>query len=378
MSPFRWSAPVGIIDLQWRTLDLELASPLVTSADRFEHRRVLVLRVKTEIAGEQHVGYGEISPLRGWSEESVEDCEAMLASLADRLATVEPMTLLEVHRLVDLPALCFGLELACLDAVARHLGCPLRALWAPDSTPCPDAVDVQYTLGAASIKETLKKARSAVEQGFSCLKIKVGATSASVDIERISEVRRACPDVVIRLDANGAFEVDEARFFLDNLAGLGVDLVEQPVAFDDLDGLAKLSTHSAIDIAADESCIPRRQRRRLLDERIVDGLVLKPMALGGLLATRELIEEAAGRDMRVVLSTLIESAIARRSIAQLAAACPEVRGAQGLATGSWFATDLAPEKDRIVEGQLVLSDRPGLGFVPHHRSKTLWASRGRI
>lgn len=358
-------SPFRLERLHARLVDLELARPLVTSAARFEARRILLIRADINVDGEHAHGFGEAAPLPGWTPESAELCRAAVEGLAipdtpDSIARLDDA----FPKFAEMPSLRFGVELAILDALARHADLTLRTLIAGDGIAPLDAVPVQYTVGAAPLEATRAAAVAAAELGYTCMKMKVGRASPDADIERIAAVRDACPDLALRLDANGAWTPAQARRMLAASAELGVDLVEQPLPAADIDALGDLTRESKVDIAADESCAPIERARRLVEERLVDTVVLKPSALGGLLPTAELIDLARSNNVRVVLSTLIESAVGRRAVAQLAAAHPDAPGPHGLATGPWFARDVAPAADRIENGRLHLGGAPGLGFSP--------------
>jgi L-Ala-D/L-Glu epimerase len=380
-------------------VELALAKPLVTSSARIDRRQVIVIRAEITVAGRRVVGFGEASPLAGWTEETVDDCLELLAEL-DLPVSLDAVEHLDEHfpQLQTAPSLRFGVELALLDALARHREVPLRALLAADGGSYLDQVPVQFTLGAptdeewigmgasldgagmdgkerdapipnppAAFSKTVRAARRAVDEGYRCIKLKVGLDSPAEDIARIRRVHRAFPGTPLRLDANGAWTLSEASSVARSLGECGVDLLEQPVAADDTTSLWTVARQAPFDIAADESCVPARRARRLIEIGAVPALVLKPSALGGLLTTANLVDLARSRGIRVVLSTLIDSAIGRTAIAQLAAARPQLAGPHGLATGPWFANDVGPT-DRIVDGHMLLPRGPGLGFEPHYRS----------
>jgi L-alanine-DL-glutamate epimerase-like enolase superfamily enzyme len=234
------------------------------------------------------------------------------------------------------------------------------------------SVPVQFTIGAGSVDETLAAAKQAKGSGFECLKLKVGAAPLAADIARIGQVCDAFPSMKIRLDANGAWTPDEAMHIIGGLAGSGltasgVDLIEQPVSRADfaafVDTLQALG-ESKIAIAPDESCTPIENARALLEDARIDAMVLKPQAMGGILPTCALMGDATRRGVRVILSTLLESAVGRSAIAHLAAAYPDVDGPHGLATGPWFSEDVCDKPDRLKSGRLVLRSGPGIGFEP--------------
>lgn len=366
------TTPFRLHRLVCEPIELALSTPLVTSAGSVHARKLLMIRAEVTIDGTNEAtgvrGFGEAAPLPGWSRETLDDCAEFVGSLDAERDFDSVGRLDEVFPgLGRLPSLRFGVEFALLDALARHAGKPLReflvALDGRDVSPL-DAVPVQYTLGATSVEQSISAARAALEAGYECIKLKVGRQAPAEDIARIRKLHRAVPDAALRLDANGAWTLTEALSVARSLADCGVDLIEQPVARDDITALVELADKSPVDIAADESCVPTSRARRLIDARQIDAVVLKPTALGGLLPAAELARLALKRGVRVVWSTLLESAVGRSAVTQLAASLPEIGGPHGLATGPWFAADTAPDEDKLSGGRLVLRDGPGLGFEP--------------
>lgn len=354
--------PLVLEQLRWERRDLALRSPLNTSAGRIEARTVVLLEARVRTDGETTRGFGEVAPLPSRSGETVEACVDLLSRFDAGVELDSPSTIdAGLPDVCELPALRFGVELAVLDALARRRDLPLRDLLGNGKL---GAVPVQHTQGVGSVERTVNRARDAVERGFSCIKLKVGAASLEGDLARVRSVRRACPDATLRLDANGAWSFDEATAAVDELSGFDIDLIEQPTAADDIDALEELAERSPIDIAPDEACAPLDRTRRLIERAIVSAVVLKPVALGGLLPTVELIELARQNGVRVILSSLIETAIGRSAIAHLAAAHPQLSGPHGLATGPWFADDVAAEPDRIDGGRLALRPGAGAGVEP--------------
>ncbi|MGB0515126.1 MAG: enolase C-terminal domain-like protein, partial [Wenzhouxiangellaceae bacterium] len=162
-------------------------------------------------------------------------------------------------------------------------------------------------------------------------------------------------------DANGAWPLDTA---LQALRRMPAALIEQPVATPDIDALLDRCPPRPRRpaIAVDESCASPAQAAALIERGRIDALVIKPCTLGGLLPALATIEKACAAGIHVILSNLMESAIGRTGVAHLAAALPQLPGPHGLATGAWFARDLAA--DRIERGELLLHGGPGLGFNP--------------
>jgi muconate cycloisomerase len=167
--------------------------------------------------------------------------------------------------------------------------------------------------------------------------------------------------VRLRGDVNGAWSEKTASAALAPLADLGLELLEQPVAAEDLDALARLARGSRVPIAADEALALPAARARLTRGILTPIAVLKPGLLGGLRAASLLARGAAASGVRVLITTSFDGPLGTAAALHLAAAVADPELACGLATlealeGDWPAT-LLP-----VEGTLTLSSGIGLGL----------------
>ncbi|AWV88448.1 o-succinylbenzoate synthase [Bradymonas sediminis] len=368
--------------LDFSAIELELTRPFVTSRKTITRREVIVLRATIQVDGASVMGYGEVAPLPGWSDETVADCAAILEAL-EGAVSVESIENLDaaLPQIGKYPTLRFGVELALLDALARHKKTTIAQLIYERFSPevvgdLPTAIALQSTVGAVALDALLEHATLARQEGYEVLKVKVGADPLHDDIAKIATLCALAPELKLRLDANGAWSVAEALGITHTIARDfptdGIDLVEQPVAVEDFDDFLtqfaaqaeQRGASSNLAIAADESADSYTACARLIEGGAMRAVVLKPSTLGGLLPSAKLIALAIENDVRVVLSNLIASAIGRRAVAQLAAAFPQVAGPHGLATGGWFREDTAPDADRIEGAKFILSGAHGLGFVP--------------
>jgi o-succinylbenzoate synthase len=357
--------PFELRAIELRHHRLALASPLATGRATYRRRRLAVVRAEICVAETLAHGYGEIAPLPGWSDEPLET----LVAAARRVVcptTFDGIDALDavLPELARLRPLRFGLECALLDALCRAARRSLREALAGRRGVAPlDTVPVQLTLGDAPAEEIITELQRARAQGFRCAKLKVGARSLQADRRRIGSVIDADTGMTLRLDANGAWRVSQALDWLAALPPEVVELVEQPVADDAIEELLQRYAGNGPRVAADESCAVPGRAERLLAGSGLGAVVVKPAALGGLLRAEALFEAAGRRDAVVVVSNLMESSVGRRAVAHLAAARPDLPGPHGLATGRWFAEDLAPP-DAIADGRLTLPRGDGLGLVP--------------
>ena len=231
-----------------------------------------------------------------------------------------------------------------------------------DDDPALAGVAVNATLPSIGPSASAEAARQSVSAGFTTLKLKAGAErETQVLVDRVRAVREAVgPDVRLRLDVNGAWDLESATDRLEALGRFALEYVEQPLAGDDPAAMAELRRRVRVPLAADETVTSVRAARLLLDAGAVDVLVVKPVRVGGLVAAAEVADLAADRGVPVVISTLFETGVGIAAGLALAAALPEVRGGgrlghaphHGLATAGLLEHDLL-EEGLILDGGLL-------------------------
>ncbi|HEU4328516.1 MAG TPA: enolase C-terminal domain-like protein [Roseiflexaceae bacterium] len=322
-------------------------------------------------------GLGEASPVRAFGGGTAADALELLAGLAPRL---RGLTLEEAEALLvglpDLPggaAVACGLDTALCDLRARMLGLPLATLLVREAEQLGlggrlrRAVAVNATVGAADTAVACGQAGAAAAAGFGCVKLKVGVCpSDGAELERIAAVRATLgPDLRLRLDANGAWAVEQAIRILRAAARYGLELVEQPVAADDLAGMALVRARCGVPVAADEPVGTPAQARRVLAADAADLLVVKPMLAGGQRPALAVAALARQAGCGAIVTTTIDSGVGNTAALHLAAALPPETPACGLATGALLEADLTLDAPQPQAGLLALPDAPGLGIALH-------------
>jgi len=165
--------------------------------------------------------------------------------------------------------------------------------------------------------------------------------SREAEIARVAAVRAALgPAIRLRLDANGAWGVDEAIAIIRAVERYGIELVEQPAPVDDLAGLARVRAAVDTPIAADESVGGPEQARQVVEAGAADVLIVKPIPAGGLRRAREVIALAQAAGLRALVTTTIDSGVGVAAALHLAATLPAPPLACGLATGPLLVGDL--------------------------------------
>jgi len=190
-------------------------------------------------------------------------------------------------------------------------------------------------------------------EGFRCVKVKIRSPG---DVDVVARVRDVVGSrVAIRVDANGAFDVDTAVDVIARLARHEVELVEQPVA--DLAGLARVRRRCSVPIAADECVRDVADARRLATLEAADVVVLKVQPLGGVRAALA-IAEAAG--VPALPTSMLETSVGLAAGLALACALPELSVACGLGTASLLPADVTREpllpRDGLLARRAVVPD----------------------
>lgn len=290
-----------------------------------------------------HVGLGEASPLRGWGGDSLELAERELREFDPRWPPSDFYS--RLGRLRS-PSARFALELAAFDLSAQKAGSSFRDV-------------VSRALGGVEARAlehaVLVDVRDADLPDATTYKIKLGL-DLEAELELAARIRAERPDAALRFDANGTLG-DEAPRVLAELAELGAELIEEP----------PLHIDSPIPVALDESLalLSANERRALYHRGVVQAIVLKPMALGGIRTCVELAREAAGYGVWSIVSHLWTGSIARRGERALAEAVDPLvarRRAHGL---GWDPSD------RSLSVALAAEEHPDdLALIDEHGTLT--------
>ncbi|MDY6838524.1 MAG: o-succinylbenzoate synthase [Thermodesulfobacteriota bacterium] len=346
-----------ISDMALFEFRLPLRRPLKIGQEVLEQRRGLVLSL-TDDSGRQ--AFGEASPLPGLSRES-------MAQAKDEMALLRPWLmgrLLPDHldkvrgafkawlgecRLASSSR--FALETAVLRLLAAKRALPLSELLSPSPRPF---VSVNGLL-SGSREEIEKKAFDLRARGYRAFKLKVGRQTVEEDIAMTQMVRRIITDdSILRLDANRAWQMEQALAFAKAVASVNLDYLEEPVRT--LPLLKELVSRigTAVPLALDESLTG-------LTPRDLDGffgikaVVLKPTLLGFEQAMR-FARGALKRGMTPVVSSAFESEIGIEALAHMAASINTGDVPAGLDTLDWFEKGLLPTPFGIKRGRLGIAN----------------------
>jgi L-alanine-DL-glutamate epimerase-like enolase superfamily enzyme len=313
--------------LELEPFSLRLRTPVRAAWGTLERRELL--RVRLRDTGNDF-GVGEAAPLEDYDGVS-------LAAVRAELERGEP----------SLPHAVAAVNMAEWDLRGRRDARPVAALLVEDPL---DSVPVNALVGAEDRETASAQAAQAVAAGFRCLKVKVGVGD---DAGRLAAVRAAVgPDVTLRIDANGAWTVDEAVAALRSLAPVGIELCEEPVH--GVEALSAVRAAVEVPVAMDETAL----EPGAVASGAADAVCLRVGAHGGISRVLEAAAAARGAGSDVYIASTFDGPVGVAAGLHAAAALRVTRPC-GLATLALFdgLADPFPPAD----GAIALPDTPGLG-----------------
>jgi L-Ala-D/L-Glu epimerase len=355
-------------------LEVPLRRSLATAGGAATSVRLGLLSLRTDSGS---TGVAEVAL------EAATDADALVATVSDPAAPL-PERLVGALTGVDLgrtppdralPGAALGegpfegalrsaLATATADLRAQVAGVPLgEALMGSSTSRRPaKSVAVNALLGIDEATRVAAAARQLVASGFMCLKLKAGAEPPGAVERRVAAVRDSVGrGVVLRLDLNGALDVEGATDLLGRLVPYGLEYVEQPIpARAGVEGLARLRRQTSVAIAADEGVVDPRAAESLVAAGAADVLVVKPARVGGVEAAHQIVGVAQAAGVRVTVACLLESGVGVVAALHLASTLAG-DDAHGLSTASWLVSDLLAPPLEVHAGRLSLPGGPGLG-----------------
>ncbi len=366
-----------IVEVQWHSYRLPFRNSFTTAHGVMTAREGIIIQITTERGIS---GIGEIAPLPAFGGGSLADARSLLAALAALLHGKTPaealdLVLAEGKRDTTAASTLCGLEIALLDALGKAEGCGVSTLLSPAGTTPRATVPVNAVIGTITTEAAIAAAREARRTGFRCVKLKVG--SIREEVERIAAVRDAIgPAMHLRLDANEAWNLEEAIAILSQCVPYTIQYVEQPLRAHDLAGMRALRQAVPIPIAVDEALHSTDSAQLVLDNEAADILVIKPQLAGGLRAGQQIIQAAAERGVRSVVTSNIEAGIGVAAALHLAAASPAVTLECGLATLHLLVDDLVMNDLPVRDGLMPVPAGPGLGIALDEEALNRYSFRG--
>ena len=335
------------LSLSFDILDLQTRHPFTIARGSTKAYRVVRVRLRDADGVE---GWGEAAPSRYYGE-TPDTVVAALGRLGPALpADASDLDAADAALLRASPgdaSARVAVSAALHDLAGKRLGAPLWKLWGLDPMRTPLS---SFTIGLDTPERVQGKVREAAS--YPILKVKVGTPDDAAVLRAV----RAVTDKPLRVDANAGWTVAEAVAHLPLLEEMAVELIEQPVAAEDVEGLAAVHRVSRIPIVADESCRVAADIPRLAGA--VDGISIKLAKCGSLPEALRMVAAARAHRLSVMVGCMIETSLGITAAAHLTPLLDlaDLDGAALLERDPFVGAT-------IEQGRIVLPTGPGLGVT---------------
>ena len=275
-------------------------------------------------------GIGECNLFKGLSADDVPNYEEALTRACDS----------GLQWLPDYSSIIFGAETALADL--RSGG--KRVIFQSDWTNGMEGIPINGLIWMGSKEEMLSRIEAKINQGFRCLKLKIGGIDFDEELSILSAIRSRYgkSELELRLDANGAFTTSNALHRIRQLSQFCIHSLEQPIKAGQTEEMAEICKNSPIPIALDEELIGVRspsEKAKLLDCIRPQYIILKPALCGGFEHSNQWIDAATARGIGWWATSALESNVGLNAIAQWIAA-KGYNMPQGLGTGGLYVNNI--------------------------------------
>ncbi len=358
-----------------RLVELPLVSPFTTSVETQTVKQALLV----ELAGDGLVGWGECvaDPDPSYFGETLVTARHVLTAYLIPAVTGTARRTLAAH--LDAvrwvrghPMAQAALEMALLDLAgqvgSRSLADVLGGV--RDQIACGVSVGIQ-----SSAADTVRVVEGYLSQGYRRIKLKC---RPGHDLDVVAAVRQAFPDTPLTVDGNTAYTLADAET-LRRLDRYRLDMIEQPLAHDDLVDHAELQTRLTTAICLDESIPSIAAARAAIALRSGRIINLKPGRMGGLLPAAAAHDHCQQASWPTWVGGMLETGIGRAANLALAALPNNTLPGDTSASDRYFLDDIVEEPFRLQpDGTLQVPTAPGLGVRPEATRldrATVWAER---
>lgn len=314
---------------------LQFKQPAKTSRGTYTTHQVWYVLLTSDNEPDKW-GIGECAPLPDLSCDASADYEALLRRICWE---VEQAGYPDKEQLRPYPSILFGLETAFRHFEQSHFG-----LYQTSFSKGETGISINGLIWMGDYDTMLRQIESKLQSGFRCIKLKIGALDFEKELTLLRHIRNhfSAEEITLRVDANGAFQPDNALDKLKRLAELEIHSIEQPIAAGQWDMMTQLCIQSPLPIALDEELIGCNQpddKQKLLETIRPQFIILKPSLHGGISGCNEWIAAANRLHINWWITSALESNIGLNAITQWCATFDNPLP-QGLGTGGLYHNNI--------------------------------------
>jgi o-succinylbenzoate synthase len=352
-----------IRSIRFGMLKVPLKTPFKTAMRTVKEIEDVVLIVETDTG---HCGYGSApatAVITGDTHGSIIEALSKVigpALIGRDIADLNNLTDIIQNSIVRNYSAKAAAEMAVYDLFGQLYGAPLYKLLGGGD----NVITTDITISVDYIDKMVEDTLAAIDLGFETLKIKVGKDPA-LDIERIKAIYAAVNGrALIRLDANQGWTPKQSVSVLRELENSGVqlELVEQPVRGDDIDGMKYVTERIHTPVMADESSFGPKEAIELIRTRAADIINIKLMKTGGISNAVKIADIAGIYGVNCMIGCMLESSIGVAAAAHIAVAKSSVITMVDLDTPSLGLFDPVSSGVKFENAEITITDLPGLGI----------------
>lgn len=347
-------------------LDVPTIRPHIMSVATMSRQTMVMLRITFS---DGTVGLGEATTIGGLSY-GVESPESIKLTLDQYIAPLvlgrpfntigESMQLLNKNIVGNRFAKC-AIETALYDALGHRLGVPVSDFFGGRLV---DRIPVLWVLASGDLDKDITEAHQMIDSGrHNAFKIKIGKRSVADDAAHVAAIKRSIGDAgSVRVDVNQAWTRAQANLGAALLADAGIDLIEQPLPFDDIDGMRQLVQQGRITIMADESVQGPKRAYEMARVNSADCYSIKIAQSGGLSAGAKVADIASVSGASLYGGTMLESHIGTVASAHLFSTFESLEWGTELFAPLLLTEQFVNETLDYSDFSLAVPNGPGLGL----------------
>ena len=351
-----------ITDVRIGKISVPLRVPFKTALRTVNSVEDVIVEIHTDTGA---VGYGEAPPTGAVTGDTT---GAIIVALKDHIIkTITGRDVDEFEDLLQAVQKCVvkntsakaAVDMALWDLYGQLYKIPVYKMMGG----ARKSIVTDITISVNDPEEMARDAVNAIERGYDCLKVKVGANPA-LDVARLEAVRKAVgPDTCIRIDANQAWSPKEAVRILNNMQekGLDIEFVEQPVKAHDFEGMKYVTERSYVPVLADESVFSPEDAMKIMQMGAADLVNIKLMKCGGLYNALKIASAAEVYGVECMIGCMLEAKVSVNAAVHLACA-------KNIITKIDLDGPVLCSEDPVIGGaifnekEITVSDEPGLGI----------------
>jgi len=309
---------MNIVDIQTEVKYIELKTPFITALRRVESVEFVRVTFRCENG---LIGIGEAPATVAITGEGIDDILHSIDFAGEILLFQSPQDAIhEIYGLEIGSSAKAAMDIALVSLLAQEKNQKLYEYFGAKEAR---AIESDITISFNEIDVMLEDVQKAVDEGIKKLKIKV-AKNIKHAIDIVTQVSKKYPHVEILVDANQAWSVTDTLHFIKAMKNISLELIEQPLQADDLDGMKSIKECSSVSILADESVFSLDDVKYVIENGCADMINIKLMKCGGLTKAIEILEYAREKRVPCMLGSMLEGPYSINSALHLAIAYRDV------------------------------------------------------